>query len=147
MELVLWRALVTYYNALKIQIKYEDQKSELIKTSKGVKQGGILSGYLFNRFIDSLLRQITDLNIGCRLGTINTSILGYCDDIELLSITRGQVYQTMLNVCQSFAKNRRIKFNIKKSACVTLKHSTNQSKQDCQTRSENFLDRFFIIRI
>ncbi|CAF1136569.1 unnamed protein product [Brachionus calyciflorus] len=36
-------------------------------------------------FGDDLIQLCTNLNIGFRIGSINTSIVGYCDDIVVLS--------------------------------------------------------------
>ena len=37
-----------YYKESKIRVKYDGMLSEMAKSTEGVKQGGILSPYLFN---------------------------------------------------------------------------------------------------
>ena len=71
MEPVFFRALVSYYSDSNIINKY----NEKIKTNDGVKQGGILSGYLFNFYMNQLIEGCLKLNIGCKIGEHNVSIL------------------------------------------------------------------------
>ena len=47
-EPVYYRALVNYFNVSQIIVKYDGQQTDMLKTIDGCKQGGILSGYLFN---------------------------------------------------------------------------------------------------
>ncbi|RNA10825.1 hypothetical protein BpHYR1_048848 [Brachionus plicatilis] len=67
----LWRILYRYYEISKVIIKVE-----------GVKEGGILSLYLFNFFIDQTLSVCTDLKVGAKIGEINLFNLANCDDIN-----------------------------------------------------------------
>lgn len=60
---IFWRTLYNYYEASKIVVKFDGKKSNPIKITDGVKQGGILSSYLFNFYINDLLKSCTDLNI------------------------------------------------------------------------------------
>ena len=76
-----FRALVNYYNVSNIIVNYDGNKSKMIPTVDGCKQGGILSGYLFNYFMHELIKQCIDLGIGCHIGTHNISIIAYCDDL------------------------------------------------------------------
>lgn len=67
------RALAHYYRRSEIIVKYNNEISNQIKINDGVKQGGFISGYLFNFFMDDLLDQCVSLNIGCKLGNLNVS--------------------------------------------------------------------------
>ena len=55
---------------------------------KGTRQCGILSAYLFNINIDSILSRFSGFNNGCILGINKVNIQAYADDIVLLSPTR-----------------------------------------------------------
>ncbi|CAF1079208.1 unnamed protein product, partial [Brachionus calyciflorus] len=83
-DLWVWRAIVSYYYKSKIIVKVNKKKSEIYKTTEGVKQGGILSAYLFNFFINDLIEECLGQKIGARIGDTNVSIIGYCDDILLI---------------------------------------------------------------
>ena len=58
----------------------------VFSVTNGVRQGGILSHYLFNVYIDELFERFDMSGVGCRyLGTINH--LCYANDIVLVSPT------------------------------------------------------------
>ena len=52
---------------------------------KGVRQGGILSPFLFKLYIDEALTEISANEIGCRLGVLRINILAYADDLVLVA--------------------------------------------------------------
>ena len=82
---ILWRALYNYYNASCVTVKLDNEKNRIFAKTGGVKQGGVLSPHLFNFYIDELLQSCTELNIGCKIGSLNCTIFVYCGDIILLS--------------------------------------------------------------
>ena len=38
--------------------------------ARGVRQGGVLSAYLFVLYFDNILKEISSMSCGCRLGLI-----------------------------------------------------------------------------
>ena len=91
--------------------------SDLFPISIGVKQRGILYPYLFHAFIDDLIHEITNENIGAYFNRINVSIIVYADDIILLSPVDSHL-QRLLNICDSYSQTWRIKFNANKSCLM-----------------------------
>ena len=59
------------------------EKLKKIKINDGVKQGVILSGYLFNFNMNQLIKDCLKLNIGCKIGEHNVSI-AYYDDLFIM---------------------------------------------------------------
>ena len=116
---ILWRIIVSYYRDSKIIVKVGSERSEIYQTTEGVKQGGVLSPYLFNFFIDSMLTECLELNIGACIGTTNVSVVSYCDDILLLSNTTTDL-EILLNKCQDYAKLWKMEFNPNKSVYMEL---------------------------
>ena len=86
-----WRAIITYYNQSAIIVKLNKLISTCYKTSEGCKQGGVLSSFLFNYFINGMLEECLNANLGAKIGKINLSIIAYCDDIILLSPTMSHL--------------------------------------------------------
>ena len=78
-----------------------------------MKQGGIISGALFNFYIDDLIKQCAEAGLGAKFIDIIMSILGFCDDIGLLSDTITDL-QKLLNICGNYGNLWGIEFNIPK---------------------------------
>ena len=91
--------------------------SDDFELSNGVRQGGILSGLLFNIYIDSLISKISEMNIGCRLGVIRSNIIAYADDIVLLAPSL-QSLKLMINIARNEAANLKLEFNYDKTKVI-----------------------------
>ena len=55
------------------------------KVTNGVRQGGILSPYLFCVYADELSRMLNNVNAGCFVGASLVNHLMYADDLVLLA--------------------------------------------------------------
>ncbi len=67
----------------------------------GTRQGGILSGLIFNFYINDIIKTISELTAGCSIGLYKINILGYADDIILIcpSANRLQTLIDKLYLC------------------------------------------------
>ena len=59
--------------------------SESFAIHCGVRQGGILSPYLFAIYVDDLIDQIRKSGHGLRTGSVVIGCVAYADDIAVLS--------------------------------------------------------------
>ena len=85
MEMTYWRAIVNYYDVSEAMVRVDGVNSYKFKTIQGVKQGGILSPYLFNFFIDDLINSCDIANVGAKVAGENLSTASYCDDLIIKS--------------------------------------------------------------
>jgi hypothetical protein len=115
----IWRLLYNYYKKSKARIFFDNKLGDPITISEGVKQGGILSPFLFNFYTNDLLESITKRNIGAQIGKLNVAIIAYCDDIILLASQTVDM-QRLISICEEYAKQWKIEFNPKKSVSVTF---------------------------
>ncbi|RNA14568.1 RNA-directed DNA polymerase from mobile element jockey-like [Brachionus plicatilis] len=88
---------------------------EPLNIRESVKQGGILSPYLFNFFINDLTKSSIDLNLGAKIGGINAAVVAYCDDIAILSPLASHA-QKILDRIYEYSLLWKIEFNAKKSS-------------------------------
>lgn len=110
----IWRLLVNYYNKSSVIVNVDGKCSSCFKTTQGVKQGGILSPFLFNFFMNDLITSCLDLNVGALIGKSNVSCLAYCDDLLLLSPVKTHM-DILLKTCIGFSEDWKVRFNPDKS--------------------------------
>ena len=115
----IWRMIVSCYRDSKIIVKIGSERSESYRTTEGVKQGGVLSPYLFNFFINAMLTECLEMNIGASIGGVNVSVVSYCDDILLLCTTTTDL-EALLGKCQEYAKFWKMAFNPSKSVYMEI---------------------------
>jgi len=109
-----WRAIITYYNQSAIKVKLNKLISTCYKTSEGCKQGGVLSSFLFNYFINGMLEECLNANLGAKIGKTNLSIIAYCDDVILLSPTMTHLNK-LLEICFNYSITWKLQYNQSKS--------------------------------
>jgi len=115
----IWRVLYNYYKISKIMVKYKDNLSQMVQTTEGVKQGGVLSPYLFNFSLNTLIKNCVSLGIGAKLGSANVCIIAYADDVLLMGSVKSHI-DALLEVCFTFSKTWKSEFNSKKSEHLTI---------------------------
>ena len=75
------------FSGSSVSVLYEGEYSESWNLVRGVRQGGIISAYLFNLYIDDILTSISKTQVGCKLGLSLLSVQAYADDMILMSPT------------------------------------------------------------
>ena len=115
-----WRILYLYYKASEGMVRLNNERSRRFVIEEGVKQGGIISPFLFNIFIDDLLSECVKSGLGASVGSVTTCIIGYCDDLILLSPLKSHL-RKLLSICERYAGGWKIKFNPLKSTIYCTK--------------------------
>jgi hypothetical protein len=105
--------LKIYYDKLSSKIRINNMLSKLFNLARGVKQGGVLSGSLFNFFIDDLIQECCQAGLGASFINIIVAIICFCDDICLISPDAHEL-QLLLNICNNYSKKWALEYNISK---------------------------------
>ena len=111
--------LKTNYDKLSCKIKINNILSDLFSLKRGVKQGGFLSGTLFNFFINDLIEDCYNSGVGAKYIDVIIAILVFCDDICLLSLNEKEM-QRLLNICNDFSKKWALEFNVSKCKYIVF---------------------------
>ena len=62
-------------------------------------------GYLFSVYMDGLMIQLRRSNLGCSIDRFYFGVLGYADDLLLLSASRSGL-QAMVSMCEEFSSEK-----------------------------------------
>ena len=104
-----------------VNVRFKSCYSEEWKIGRGVRQGGVLSGMLFNIYIDSLIDNVSSMKQGCKLGIHSANVIAYADDIVLLAPSlRG--LQSLLDKAVEEASLLRLEFNSSKSKYMVFRY-------------------------
>ena len=115
-----------WYCNQQISVRFGNAMSESFTICNGVRQGGVLSGLLFNLYIDCILDTISSVRIGCRLGIINSNVIAYADDMVLLAPSATSL-QMLMDKTNQLAKKLKLDFNKDKTKCMIFNKSRSKS--------------------
>ena len=107
-----------YLNA-NVRIKFNNITSDEWRVGNGVRQGGILSPYLFNFYINDIIEEICNLDVGCSLGLERMNIICYADDIVLISPSANGL-QFLIDKMSSLLLQNGMVINVAKSSYVVF---------------------------
>jgi hypothetical protein len=107
---VVVRVLIFMYEEQQGWVKLGGKRSSSFSITNGTRQGSVLSPVLFSVYLDDLLADLRRLQLGCHIGGWWFGALGYADDLILLAPNR-EVLQSMLVVCQNYAREHNLVFS------------------------------------
>ena len=104
-----------------IFVRWGDEMSNGFGTTNGLRQGGIISSYLYNVYINDLSVILNQQKIGCMSGKIMISHLMYADDLILI-FTSANGLRRLTNICEEYASAHDIVYNSKKSKILSRRN-------------------------
>ena len=109
--------IMSYLRNQSARVCWDNSKGSYYFINRGVRQGGILSPFLFKLYIDNVIDELSSKEIGCRLSFLRLNILAYADDIVLLSDSLDNLnflYELLIRKFQDLE----LVVNRKKSKCM-----------------------------
>ena len=97
------RLLCYWYDRQAMCVRWGNSLSDPFHVNNGVRQGGILSPYLFNVYMDDLSQSLNCCKTGCLSGEIMINHLMYADDLVLLSPSATGLRELLL-ACEKYSK-------------------------------------------
>ena len=87
-----------WYSRLCCSIKSKGILGKCFQVLSGVRQGKVLSPYLFGVYVDDLIADLRNSSYGIHVGSLFAGCLFHADDIVLLSPTCYGL-QRLVNIC------------------------------------------------
>ncbi len=106
-----------WYDCQVFYIRWGSYYTDGFSVTNGVKQGGILSPYLFNLYMNDLSEQLNKLSYGCYVHGYLLNHLVYADDISLMC-PPAKGLNKLLQCCEKYATLHDINFNAKKTKLI-----------------------------
>ena len=110
----------------------------------GIKQGSIMSPYLYSIFTDSLSTQLNECRSGCHIGQDPQNNLSWADDLVIIAPSSHSICD-MLVICDRFAKDHLVIFNTKKTKCMLFNSNNsviNKPKITLSGKVIEFVEKF-----
>ena len=119
-----WRLLRNWYTKFSCCVAHNGVISQPFKVRQGIRQGGVLSPWLFLCFNNDLSEVISGTGDGLKLDSAVTlgNVL-VADDVALLSL-RVEGLQSLISLMESYSKKWRFDFNISKTSIITFGESS-----------------------
>ena len=107
------------YNQVKLCVRGNDSLTDIFPSSRGVRQGCLLSPVLFALYLNDLNCQIKESSQGVMLDDISIHSLLYADDLVLLAKNRKDL-QSQLDTYDTFSKSLKMEVNLDKTTVIGL---------------------------
>lgn len=136
----LYKSVKNIYQSSESCVRINGKLTNWFDCKTGVKQGDNLSPTLFSIFINDLIQEINNMNLGIELGNRKLSILLYADDIALVANSPEDL-QTMLNKLHEWCKRWRVLINTNKSKCLHFRKNRTKETSFNFTIGSNKLEK------
>jgi hypothetical protein len=113
----MFSAVKSIYSSVSSCVRVNSFYTDWFDVKSGVRQGCILSPFLFNLFINDLAIYLKSLDLGIQCGNDKICMLLYADDIVLMA-ENEQDLQCLLNALKEWCNSNDMHINFNKSQVV-----------------------------
>ncbi len=123
-----WRCLRDLYKNMYSAVRVNGIVSEKFEVQQSVRQGGVISPWLYLIYVNDLIVQLRKSDLGADIGSTYAGSPFHADDIALLSLTQDGL-QNMMNICLRYSRQWRFKINPNKSTIIVFGETKNEHKK------------------
>ena len=128
------RIIANLYWHQKAAIRINNELSPFTSIQRGVRQGCVLSPYLFNIYTEFIFRQSNDLP-GITIHGLNINNLRYADDTALIADDNDKL-QDIVTKVQTESSKAGLEMNIKKTKTMLIARDTENKKVEIKVNDE-----------
>ena len=129
-----WRILRRWYQGMKCCVSLNGKLSLTFPVMQGVRQGGVLSPWLFLCFNNDIPSVLQNTTYGLNVNNVFCNSVLVADDVTLLSL-RVAGLQCMIDAIYQYSNKWRFLFNPEKTVIVTFGESTQMNNNRKNTRT------------
>jgi len=131
------RRMERIYENTEMMVKLEKECSESFLSSRGVRQGCVLSPILFNLYMAGVNEELRTRKIGgVEVGNLRIWELAYADDIVLLARNRDAL-EDMMRTLEKFLKKRKLELNVEKSKIMVFNRKKRERNEVWKWKGKN----------
>ena len=127
---VILNFLLHWYCTQRMSVRWTHNcLSRSFTVSNGVRQGSVLSPFLFAVYLDSLLNELSLSGVGCCWRWMFAGVFCFADDIVLLAPCASAL-RKMLSICSSYASSHGLTFNTEKTQLICFRKNVHEFAND-----------------
>ena len=107
------------YSNTYVSVSFNKVTGDSWKVGNGTRQGSAISPFIFNYYINDMIREIGEMDVGCCLSGIRYNIICYADDVMLLAPSKTGL-QSLLNKFEQCLGVLGLFANVSKCAYLTF---------------------------
>ena len=115
----LWRIIVEMYRNILSAVNMNKKTSSWFPVLQGVRQGGVLSTFLFLVYLDDLLNELERSKRGSHIGVINCCCPTYADDMVVLA-NSPDALQFLIKIIYNYYYKYRLELHVIKSCVIVF---------------------------
>jgi hypothetical protein len=119
----IWHIINKWYTSSTSSVIWDNQQSRSFPCHQGVRQGGVLSPFLYCLFVDELLDILTQSGYGVSIDGVYCGSPMYADDLALVASSPEEL-QAMMDIVATYANKWQYQLNANKSSVMVLGEST-----------------------
>ena len=128
------RIIANLYWHQKAAIRINNELSPFTSIQRGVRQGCVLSPYLFNIYTEFIFRQSNELP-GITIHGLNINNLRYADDTALIADDKDKL-QDIVTMVQKESSKAGLEMNVKKTKTMLIARDVENKKVEVKVNDE-----------
>ena len=121
----MWRVLRSIYLNMNSCVSFDGLKSDWFPIKRSVRQGGVLSAWLYIIYVNDLLVALENRSIGANINNVFYCSPMQADDLALIALCKNDL-EEMINICYDYSRKWRYTLNPTKTVVTVFGESSSR---------------------